>query len=307
MLFDPASRKELIDVLGYERFILKKSIQIQEMKLGKASPLTITINDNQPHEVAIKCTESLSSVAESELVKFMSPLIFVSAFKICDMIIEWVLHENGNRPSGHFWSFKEKIRVLQTPSIIFPDFLQTEPLFKEVLLAMYIHFSPKRNVIIHGAWGKLVNGSLYFNFQYTDTLSNSKNTITINEILCHKDILTFADYAVKQSDLLTIPSSQNIITVGAVKYLSDRLKHFHKKNEFGVTSLQYFNVIRKTVKEEIDIEEILKILKIQTLGKPFSFCLTIVKLDSQEIWEVSSDLCIDKKTLRLDTLDAYRV
>ncbi|HHT9114624.1 MAG: hypothetical protein HZA47_11685 [Planctomycetes bacterium] len=275
MLFDPANRSELIDVLEYERYILKKSIRIQEMKLGKASPLTITVSDNPPHEGSIKFTESLTSVAESEVIKSLSPLIFVSAFKICDMIIEWVLNENGKKPKGHFWNFMTKISAIQDHSIIFPDFLQTEPLFNKVLISIFIYFRPRRNAIVHGGWGKQVDGDLHFNFKYEDQLSSPKSTV--NEKLRHDDILTFADYAVKLSDLLITPSSKNTITIDAIKYLSDRLKHFHKENEFGITLPRYFNVVRKTVKEEIDIDEILKILKIQTLEAPFSFHLTIIK------------------------------
>lgn len=109
MSFDQHSRNELKDALGYERYILKKAIEIHELSLGKSSPLTITVNDKSPHEVLVKVTESLSAKAESELIKNMSPLIFVTAFKLCDMIIEWILDENKKNQKDDIGHLRKRL------------------------------------------------------------------------------------------------------------------------------------------------------------------------------------------------------
>lgn len=62
------------------------------------------------------------------------PLVFVTVFKILDMLIEWVLAQNGLRPT---FRFAQKIVNLETASPIFPSAIESRPWLRERLVALY--------------------------------------------------------------------------------------------------------------------------------------------------------------------------
>ncbi len=74
-----------------------------------------------------------------------APLIFTTAFKLLDMVIEWVLAQNGRAPN---FRFSEKIKKLEErPS--FPPLIETRPQLRERLVALYKELAPLRGTIIH--------------------------------------------------------------------------------------------------------------------------------------------------------------
>ena len=84
------------------------------------------------------------------------PLVFVTAFKLLDMLIEWVLVQNGKKPTH---SFKEKIRQLKGP-VLFPELIETRIWLRERLIALYEHLEPLRGTIIHARHFKTKEGML---------------------------------------------------------------------------------------------------------------------------------------------------
>jgi hypothetical protein len=85
-----------------------------------------------------------------------APLVFVTAFKILDMLLEWVLSENG-RGSTH--SFQQKIAALRG-SIQFPPIIASRPWLQERLVALYSSLEPLRGTIIHARHFKSNSGAL---------------------------------------------------------------------------------------------------------------------------------------------------
>jgi hypothetical protein len=89
-------------------------------------------------------------------LKVGTPLVFVTAFKTLDMLMEWVLVENGS-PSTY--KFSEKIRKL-TGSVLFPPLIEGRPWLRERLCALYKQLEPLRGTIIHDRRFKSAGGSL---------------------------------------------------------------------------------------------------------------------------------------------------
>ncbi|MGB5097002.1 MAG: hypothetical protein WBN82_03730 [Porticoccaceae bacterium] len=74
-----------------------------------------------------------------------APLVFVSTFKLLDMLIEWILEENGV-PSK--FRFQEKVQHLKN-SPVFPAVIETRSWLKERLIGFYRTLEPLRGTIIH--------------------------------------------------------------------------------------------------------------------------------------------------------------
>ncbi len=85
-----------------------------------------------------------------------APLVFVSIFKLLDMLIEWVLDENG-RPST--FRFQEKLRHLECCPV-FPPSIESRPWLKERLIGLYRTIEPLRGTIIHNKHFTATDGAI---------------------------------------------------------------------------------------------------------------------------------------------------
>jgi hypothetical protein len=84
------------------------------------------------------------------------PLVLVTAFKLLDMLLEWVLIANGHR-STH--KFVQKRKLLKG-SVQFPTLIGTRPWLRERLVALYEKLEPLHGAIIHERHFKSSGGSL---------------------------------------------------------------------------------------------------------------------------------------------------
>ncbi len=85
-----------------------------------------------------------------------APLVFVTAFKLLDMLMEWVLVENGLAATH---KFVQKIAALKG-AVTFPGVIENRLWFRQRLLALYEQFEPLRGTIIHARHFKSANGAL---------------------------------------------------------------------------------------------------------------------------------------------------
>lgn len=87
-----------------------------------------------------------------------APLVFVTAFKILDMLIEWVLVQNG-KTSTH--KFVQKITALKEEPVLFPELIETRPWLRERLIALYKYLEPLRGTVIHARHFRTAEGTLH--------------------------------------------------------------------------------------------------------------------------------------------------
>ena len=85
-----------------------------------------------------------------------APLVFVSTFKLLDMLIEWILEENGV-PST--FRFQQKLQHLMS-SPIFPQSIESRPWLKERLTGLYSTLEPLRGTIIHDKHFTATDGAI---------------------------------------------------------------------------------------------------------------------------------------------------
>ena len=85
-----------------------------------------------------------------------APLVFVSTFKLLDMLIDWILEENGV-PST--FRFQQKLQHLKG-SPIFPPLIESRPWLKERLTGLYSTLEPLRGTIIHDKHFSATDGAI---------------------------------------------------------------------------------------------------------------------------------------------------
>jgi hypothetical protein len=85
-----------------------------------------------------------------------APLVFVSTFKLLDMLIEWILEENGV-PST--FRFQEKLQHLKG-SPIFQPLIEARSWLKERLAGLYRTLEPLRGTIIHDKHFTAADGAI---------------------------------------------------------------------------------------------------------------------------------------------------
>ena len=90
-------------------------------------------------------------------IEACSPLGFVTAFKLLDMVLEWILLENGKTATHRF---QQKISALQDSTLEFPPPIDKHLWLRERLLALYEQLDPLRGTVIHSRHFQTTNGNL---------------------------------------------------------------------------------------------------------------------------------------------------
>jgi hypothetical protein len=158
-VFDQAALVELAERTAYEIYLLEEVYTLIEDKLFRRWPISVIYAVNNPIPVSWPGA-GLSAIWEDWRSGFRNagaPLIFVSTFKLLDMLMEWVLQKNGFNK----WPFSEKVKKLaSSPSPIFPPLIESRPWVKERLISLYSTLYPLRGTIIHHRQFTVTSGAL---------------------------------------------------------------------------------------------------------------------------------------------------
>ena len=281
MAFDAASRNHLEESAGYESFVCREAVKMELLQQGEVSPLTLIIKDAPPHEMRMSIMEEFSAGARVGVLQLFSPLLFVSAFKLLDLFEEWVLEENGRTPKGKFWSFQEKATELGAGVVSKPDFLAHDSALASVVDAIFKNLVSKRNAITHNSWGKAVAGNLNFDF-------DDKGT-PVKETMPFATVLALADFASLLFNLMVRPAAQAAETIETLRFLSNELVSIHGAPVFKVNQPRFFNVVRTTAFDDIDLVFIRSQIEKQTQGKSYKYSLKIQFLPAGEEWLFNGD------------------
>ena len=308
-MYDATARQNLEETLGYEGWLVSSCFSLLEQHKGQTEPLTIVIKDAPPHLMVIGIKDTYGVQSAAELVSDMSPLLFCSAFKIIDLILEWCLRENNHKTKGAFFSFRDKVTLCRSKGIaIWPDLLSCESTIRDILIDAYANCRHKRNAIVHNKWGNNDKGVLHFEFEYVDDSTGEKPYPKRHDttILPLNDILAFASFSERLLSILCGTEHQSPAEINSLKYLANSFKSLHHGPTLTVVNSVFFHVVRQTSLDEIDMDSIRNELTKQS-SRTFEFDLRIER--GNEAWSISPRItCKMSGTLKLDaSLDDLRV
>jgi hypothetical protein len=107
--------------------------------------LIYTKSKERPYKIGYATASLVIGDWKPGFKKNCSPMIFLMAFKILDMLIEWTLHQNQVKPN---YRFAQKIKQLDD-TITFPKMIENCPYKRTVLINLYKFLEPYRGTIIH--------------------------------------------------------------------------------------------------------------------------------------------------------------
>lgn len=260
---------KLEEKLGYEKWVLREAVLAVEKHHGTVSDQTVVFQLNGTKSHIISISDELGAHKRVEMLEKLSPLLFVTSYKIIDMIFEWILEENVATVP---FQFSRKIELLENhinqSNLILPAILISEKQVVDVLFSLYKEWALYRNKIIHGNWGTIINGSL--NFSFTDKGTPFQLNIDF------KNILNLAEIVSNIANELLKPSDHSLAVFVSVKYLLDTLSEFHRNAKFNVQKPRYFKAeIQGGKNMNVNNKDIRDYLFSQSSGMPISYTLLI--------------------------------
>lgn len=176
------------------------------------------------------------------------PLIFTTAFKLLDMIMEWVIEQNGFTPN---FRFSEKIRQIKG-QLTFPVLIESRPWLRERLIALYNQLEPLRGTIIHERHFTSAGGTL-------SVASTKEGKLGPPVVLTQGDLRHLSLLFVLLVRCLEGVWSLDTFVEKRVRYLLDELAPFHKLARLDQMMPSYRRVRVYVLDEDpiiVDLEKI---------------------------------------------------
>ena len=131
----------------YETWLLEAVYALAEQELFPTWPdgVIYSVQKSKPQFITHGRANIIIGDWRPEFLNAGAPHVFVSTFKLLDMLIEWILEENGFAPT---FRFQQKLQHLHN-SPIFPPALESRIWLKERLVGLYSTLEPLRGTIIH--------------------------------------------------------------------------------------------------------------------------------------------------------------
>lgn len=173
-----------------------------------------------------------------------APLVFVTSFKLLDMLLEWVLECNGISST---YRFVQKIKALKR-GVTFPPFFVSRTWLSDRLIVLYEHLEPLRGTIIHAPHFKTSDGVL--------CVSNSKSGTIGPEITITADELR--SIAVLAVSLLRYVNNSWVINPLKEKQLRhtlEEVEHLHGMPSLGQKPPRFLTVrVYAKLSDSIEID-----------------------------------------------------
>ncbi|MDF2857071.1 MAG: hypothetical protein K0Q87_2922 [Neobacillus sp.] len=303
-MFNATSISVLKEKLDYEQFLLNEATELLRLHKGQVSPITIEMNDKGT-TLKVHVVESLAAFHSAELLNKMSPLLFCASYKVLDMLIEWIIFENKNNCP---WRFSQKINILNNEKNTLHVPVGFSDIYEQIF-ALYIYLEKYRSAIIHGKWGKNVNGDLQFDF-----IDKQSNHIT--DIFSFDLVVAFAECISLCADTAISNLNTEINKKMTIKWLMDKMVILHGLPTFNILEPRFFRVIKNTMVEsepvEVDLDNLRKTVETQSSGSGYSYELTVtanIKNESTVVkWIIPSSAVPFQDKLLLDnSWDQYKI
>jgi len=157
-LYTSDSLANLSERTEYEAWLLETVYEMVGLRIAAGDPELFSYPPNGSRPVCVKSAATGIRIGDwrGGFLKEGAPLVFMTAFKLLDMLVEWVLVQNGNTSTHRF---AEKIKALKGAGP-FPTLMKTRPWLRERLCALYEQMVPLRGTIIHDRHFKSTSGAL---------------------------------------------------------------------------------------------------------------------------------------------------
>ena len=204
-----------------------------------------------------------------------APLVFISIFKLLDMLVEWILEENGYRAT---FRFIDKLKHIQT-SPHFPKTIESRPWLKERLVGLYSTLEPLRGTIIHDKLFSATDGAIQVSSSRKGTTGSLVDVSAAHLrklALTLVSILRYLDGTWKLDDLRE----------KYLRYDLDELVMLHRQPLLG-QKRPFHTTIRVYTKEyeplDIDVATIHDQVSKMYVGQDCSFDLRILTVTGGEV------------------------
>lgn len=156
--FDANTFMKLVERTEYETWLLEAVYVLVENELFPAWPdgVVYPIDKSKAQFFAHARANIILGDWRPGFLNAGAPLVFVSTFKLLDMLFEWILEENGV-PST--FRFQQKLQHLKG-SPIFPPSIESRAWLKERLVGLYSTLEPLRGTIIHDKHFTATDGNI---------------------------------------------------------------------------------------------------------------------------------------------------
>ena len=147
-----------------------------------------------------------------------APLVLVTAFKLLDMILEWVLDQNGYQST---FRFAQKLKALRG-SVQFPPLIGSRPWLQTRIVSLYASLIPLRGTIIHDRHFQAMSGNLLI---ATSKVGSALPPVPISAT----DLRTLAAIAVSLVRYLEGTWTLDLYGELLLRYRLDQLAYLHTR------------------------------------------------------------------------------
>lgn len=145
--FDSNALTKLAERTQYECWLLEAAYTLVENELFPSWPDAVIYSAGKTTPQYIMYARGNFNLFDwrPHFLSAGAPLVFVSTFKLLDMLVEWILEENGYQPN---YRFAGKLKQLENKPV-FPSLIESRTWLKERLTGLYSTLEPLRGTIIH--------------------------------------------------------------------------------------------------------------------------------------------------------------
>ncbi|MGE0822685.1 MAG: hypothetical protein AB7G75_06165 [Candidatus Binatia bacterium] len=147
------------DNIAYERLVLTTLIEVETAYHGQRGAI-IDLR-SFPRKITLIGGASVRDQVIKEVVPRLRPLIFVAAYKILDLFVEFVLKLKGQTPPQEGWSFEKKKNLLANRSYQLPSILSPTDEIWDRMVALYTNLSEARHCVVHRRSNQNSDGTLF--------------------------------------------------------------------------------------------------------------------------------------------------
>lgn len=227
-MYSSADIEKLEERTLYETFLLERVFKLERKWTAERHVEEITFWAGGPDVVGGR-THTLhvdSMDFGPAFTEIGMPLLFVTAFKLLDMVIEWGIEANGRPVKYHF---KDKLNEWQpSAGLVLPPAMHAEPWLRDVTVALYERLYEYRNTIIHRKSFSTPNGGLHI-IREGKTPATPKTEIEISA----DELKQLADFAVGLVMVLLGKRALDTFEVMRLRLCSDQLCSLHGLPKFG--------------------------------------------------------------------------